>query len=126
MSTSESPPNWMQGGPQQRQPRGRTQQSTSYVKADLRSLHEEERMAASSFPQSVVTGVKIIAWLMLLNTSIAGSFIVVSMFPPRGTETGFGTVIAAEDYFSIGRILISLVMGVIIAIGVWKVVEASD
>lgn len=125
MARNEGPPDWMREEYRQQESRGNRAQVQSYVKTDLSSLHAEERLRDSAFPKSVVTGVKIIAWLMLLNTSIGAAFVVVSMFPPRGTELGFGTVVTFDDYFTFGRMLISLILGVLLAIGIWKIVDSE-
>lgn len=126
MARNEGSPDWMRQEYAERDTRGSRQQPHSYVTSDLSPLHAAAREESVAFPRSVITGVKIIAWLMLLNTSIGVAFVMVSLFPPSGTETGFGSVVTAGDYFSIGRIFVSLVVGLIIAIGVWKIVETSD
>lgn len=135
MSQETARPAWMSAGKDSKgEPVGSRSQPQNYVKTNMAQSEtrttwpRDRREHDASFPSSVVTGVKIIAWLMLLNTCIGAAFMLVSMVTPEGTSfrgtygTEFNEVTLA-DYFTTGRLLISTGIGILLSVIVWKIVE---
>lgn len=141
MVRNEGPPDWMQERESERESRGHRQQPAAYIKSDISQVRRQwsptpdlgrkDDAGEMEFPQSVITGVKIIAGLMLLNTWFAFSFGMVSLFEPAGTEMqdSFSgrtySEVSISDYFSFWRVFISGIIAIALSAITWKVVSDS-
>lgn len=128
MSTDRTP-RWIEEERSDRVARAASVQPSTYIKSDLSGFPApatEQTNSRSSVPASVVKGVKIIAWLLMLNTFIGTGFVIVSMFEPEGTTSSLGTtIVTLDDYLTPIRSLISLAIGVGLSVLLWNLVDGE-